>query len=131
MKYILSFLIAVITLPALAQKEIKIEEAKNHIGENVKICTKIFGGKFLENSKGTPTFLNAGAQYPNAPLTLVIWADARKDFKNKPEEFYTGKAVCITGKIELFKEKPQIVIAKEEQIRETTIDKLEINEPRE
>src|ERR1035437_2634304 len=92
--------------------------------------TKIFGGKYLENSKGTPTFLNAGGSYPNAPLTLVIWADARKEFKNKPEEYYAGKSVCVTGKIELFKDKPQIVINKEEQIRETINDKLIINEPR-
>lgn len=129
MKYILILAIVALTSPALAQKEIKIEDAKNNVGDTVKICTKIFGGKFLEGSKGTPTFLNAGGSYPNAPLTLVIWADARKEFKNKPEDYYTGKNVCITGKIELFKDKPQIVILHEEQIRETMIDKL-LNEPK-
>ena len=73
----------------------------------------------MENLKGTPTFLNAGSNYPNAPLTLVIWADARKDFKSKPEEYYTGKDICVTGKIELYKDKPQIVIHKAEQLKET------------
>lgn len=125
MKCILFSLIIFIQIPAYAQKEINIADAKNHIGDTVKICTKIYGGKFLENAKGTPTFLNAGGNYPNAPLTLVIWADARKVFKNKPEEYYAGQMVCITGKIELFREKPQIVIHNESQIRELINDKLE------
>lgn len=118
MKNIQLAIFCLLSASVFAQREIKIEDAKNHIGDSVKICTKIFGGKCLESSKGTPTFLNAGANYPNAPLTLVIWADARKDFKNKPEEYYTGKDVCVTGKIELFRDKPQIVISKEEQIKE-------------
>ncbi|MEO7294106.1 MAG: hypothetical protein ABIW34_13440 [Ginsengibacter sp.] len=130
MKYILLAIIIAIQIPAYSQSEIKIDDAKNHIGETVKICTKIYGGKFLETAKGTPTFLNAGGSYPNAPLTLVIWADARKEFKNKPEEYYAGKAVYVTGKIELFKDKPQIVITKEEQIQEIINDKLEIKEPK-
>lgn len=111
------------------QNEIKIDDVKNHVGETVKICTKIYGSKFLETAKGTPTFLNVGGNYPTAPLTLVIWADARKQFKNKPEEYYAGKSICVTGKMELFKDKPQIVITKEEQIREIIIDKLEVKEP--
>lgn len=118
MKTIIILLFCFLSSSASAQPEIKIEDVKNHVGDSVKICIKIFGGKFLESAKGTPTFLNAGANYPNAPLTLVIWADARKDFKNKPEEYYTGKEVCVTGRIELFRDKPQIVIHKEEQIKE-------------
>ena len=80
-----------ICFSSFAQKEIKVNDAKNHVGDSVKICTKIYGGKFLENTKGTPTFLNAGGYYPNAPLTIVIWPDARKEFNNTPEEFYKGK----------------------------------------
>jgi hypothetical protein len=118
MKTIIVSLFCLLTICAFAQLEIKIEDAKNHVGDSVKICTKIFGGKYLESAKGTPTFLNAGGNYPNAPLTLVIWANARKDFKNKPEDYYTGKDVCITGKIELYRDKPQMVINKEEQIKE-------------
>ena len=129
MKVIFTALIILLSIPASAQKEIKIEDAKNHVGDTVRICTKIYGGKFLENSKGTPAFLNAGGNYPNAPLTLVIWADARKEFKNKPEDYYTGKDVCVTGKIELYRDKPQIVILKEAQIRETINDKLKLKEP--
>ena len=105
-----------ITGITFAQKEIKLEELKDHVGDSVKVCTKIYGGIFLDRSKGTPTFLNAGGAYPDNPLTLVIWADVRATFKNKPEDFYKDKQVCITGKIELYKEKPQIVIHGEDQL---------------
>jgi hypothetical protein len=101
---------------AKAQQEIKIDELSGHIGDSVTVCTKIYGGVFLERSKGTPTLLNAGGSYPNAPLTLVIWADARGKFKTPPEEFYKDKNVCITGKVILYKEKPEIIIYDEKQL---------------
>jgi len=52
-----------------------------NLGETVIVCTKIFGGKYLENAKDAPTFLNAGGNYPNAPLTIVIWAEAERVLK--------------------------------------------------
>ena len=38
---------------------------------NSKDLSKIHGGKYLESSKGTPTFLNAAGYYSTAPLTLL------------------------------------------------------------
>jgi hypothetical protein len=99
-----------------AQQEIKIEDLSKHIGDSVTVCTKIYGGIYLDRSKGTPTFLNAGANYPNSPLTIVIWADARQKFKEAPEVFYKDKEVCITGKVILYKEKTEIVVYDEKQI---------------
>jgi hypothetical protein len=116
MKNILAIIFSLVTVASFAQTEIKVEDAKNHVGDIVKICTKIFGGKFLQ--RDTLTLLNAGGYYPDAPLTIVIRADARKNFNNLPEEYYKNKTVCITGKIELFKDKPQIVVTGKEQMAE-------------
>lgn len=126
----LIIIFCITTFSSFAQKEIKIDDAKNHIGDSVKICTKIYGGKYLESTKGTTTFLNAGGYYPNALLTIVIWADARKEFNNSPEEFYKGKEVCIPWKIELYKDKPQIVVTSKSQIVEQIIDKVDDKEPK-
>src|SRR5665213_3528655 len=119
MKNILTIVLCLSAFGSFAQKEIKVEDAKNHVGENVRICTKIFGGKFFE--RDTLTLLNAGAYYPNAPLTIVIRAGARKDF-NKPEEHYKGAEVCVTGKIEMFKNKPQIEVTSKTQLVENLKD---------
>jgi hypothetical protein len=48
----------------------------------------------------------------------VIWGEVRKTFSYKPEVQLNNKTVCITGKIETYKEKPQIVIAAVSQIKE-------------
>jgi len=91
-----------LSIIVLAQTEIKLEDVKNHVGDSVKLKTKIYGGKYLENAKGSPTFLNVGDNYPNAPLTLVIWEDVRKQFPSAPEELCKDKEVWITGKVQLY-----------------------------
>ena len=119
MKYILLAIILFTAEVTFAQKTIDINEAINKVGDTVTICTKIFGGRFMENSKGSPTLLNAGASYPNSPLTVVVTGEARKLFDFKPEEYYKDKSICVTGVIELYKEKPQIVVTKTSQIVES------------
>lgn len=101
---------------AFAQQEIKIEDASKHEGDSVKICTKIFGARFFENSNRMPTLLNAGAKYPDALLTIVVFGENRGNFKNKPEAYYTGKNICVTGRIVFYKGKPEIIITREEEI---------------
>ncbi|MBC7949361.1 MAG: hypothetical protein H7Y42_15855 [Chitinophagaceae bacterium] len=101
---------------AWSQKEIKIEEIGQHVGDSVKVCAKIYGGIFLERAKGQPTLINVGAAYPEAPLTLIIRPEVRKDFKSPPEDFYKDKHVCIMGKVELYRDKPQITIHNEDQL---------------
>ena len=71
MKLIITIAILVIALPTVAQTEIKLEGVGSHIGDSVKFLAKIYGGKYLELAKGSPTFLNVGDRYPNAPLTLA------------------------------------------------------------
>ena len=123
MKIIIIVLLSLATFSSVAQKEIKIEDAKNHVGDIVKICAKIYGGKFLE--KDTLTLLNAGGNYPDAPLTLVLRPNTRKEFETDPILYYKGRQVCITGKIELFKNKPQIVITTKNQIVDHINDHLD------
>ena len=115
-KAMLSFLMMAAATISYAQKEINIADAAKHEGDSVTICTKIFGARYFENGKGAPTLLNAGAMYPESPLTIVIFGENRAAFTKKPEEFYPDKNVCVTGRISMFKGKPQIVLTKESAI---------------
>jgi DNA/RNA endonuclease YhcR with UshA esterase domain len=115
-KFIGSAILMAMTTLAHAQQEIKVEDAAKHEGDSVKVCTRIFGAKYFEGSNRAPTLLNAGAKYPEAPLTLVIFGESRPAFKNKPEEFYPDKNICVTGKILMYKGKPEIIITDEKQI---------------
>lgn len=116
-KLILSaFFIIASTISLSAQTKITPDEAAKHIGDSVTVCGKIFGGRYFDRGENKITLLNMGAAYPQSPLTIVIEADSRKNFTNKPEEFYAEKEVCITGVVKDYKGKPQIVIAKEADI---------------
>jgi hypothetical protein len=81
-----------------AQQEIKIDELNKHIGDSVTVCTKVYGGIYLDRSKDTPTLLNAGGNYPDAPLTILIWSEARKQFKEAPEVFIKTKIFALQAK---------------------------------
>lgn len=105
------FLVAAVT----AQTSIKLEEVSKHIGDSVTVCGKVADMRYFENSKNKPTFLNIGAKYPDQSLTLVIWETARALFTTKVDDLM-NKEICITGRIILFKEKPEIIIERPEQI---------------
>lgn len=126
MKLVLLITLSLVTLTVFAQREIKIEDAINHVGDSVKIVATIYGGRYLEQVKGAPTFLNVGGEYPYAPLTLVIWNEVRQQFyKKTPEIILKGKECVIFGKIELYKGKPEIIITSPSQIQEPI--KVDVN----
>ena len=98
-----------------AQTTIKLEEVSKHIGDSVTVCGKVADMRYFENSKNKPTLLNIGAKHPDELLTLIIWENARALFTGKVEDLM-DKNICITGRIILYKEKPEIVIERPEQI---------------
>ena len=118
MKYL--FLIAFISVATIAysQKTIKLEDVGKHVGDSVKVCGKVYGIRYFEQSKNSPTLINIGGAYPNQLLTVVIWGDVRNKFEKTPEELFRDKDVCVTGKIELYKGKEQVLVREKEQIEE-------------
>jgi S1/P1 Nuclease len=92
-------------------------DATGHVGETLTVCGKVFGGKYLENSKGAPTLINMGADYPDNPFTVVIYGSDRGGFTYQPENYLPGKTICVTGLIKRFKGKPEIVVTRQDQIR--------------
>jgi len=73
-----SLLIIALTLAAkfsFAQTRISIDYVNAYMGQKVEVCSKVYGVKATEKI----TFINLGAAFPNAPLTVVIFA---KDFPN-------------------------------------------------
>lgn len=99
-----------------AQVLIKIEDINNHIGDTVKICNKIYGGKYYNRLQGSPIYIYVGNDYPNNLLAIMITKNDRENFENSPEMMYACKDVCITGKLQLEKGKPILIVSKAEQI---------------
>lgn len=105
---ILIVFITLIAGIASAQTKIPSKEAAKHIGETVMVCDKVFGTKFFDNSG--MTLLDLGGNHPNQFLTVVINKEDRDKFKNKPEDYFKGTNVCVTGKIIDYHGKPEIIV---------------------
>jgi hypothetical protein len=111
MKYVLGLVLGfLVSSASFAQKEIKLEEVDKHVGDSVTVTGKVYGGRFFPNGEGTPTLLNLGAAYPNQLLTVVMRGTARKEFPGVPERDLLDQEVRVSGKVDLYKSKSQIVL---------------------
>lgn len=108
----LTSIICLLTSALCAQIKIPVDSVPKHIGEKVTVCTTVYGVKSLDKL----TFINVGAAYPKSPLTLVIFAKDLPNFKTSPETLYSNKQICVTGKLEDYKGKAEIVITSPEEI---------------
>lgn len=105
------------TFSAVAQLRIEAEEARNHLGEVVTVCAKVYSARYLESAKTKPTLLNLGGAYPKQLLTVAIFDADRSKFPFKPEEYYPNQEVCVTGKLLDYKGSPEIIVQSPEQIK--------------
>lgn len=97
-----------------AQTQIAAKDAAKHIGDNVSITDKVFGGKLFAPSN--MTLLDIGGYNPNQALTVMIPGADRGKFKGQPEVDYKGRSVTVTGKLVLYKNKPEIIVNDPKQL---------------
>src|SRR5438552_2328645 len=79
-----------------------VESACRRDGDVTDTVANVF------ESKAGNIFLNFGARYPNQVFTAFIPKDSADQFPNAKE--LDGRTVSITGKIVLYKGKPEIVL---------------------
>jgi DNA/RNA endonuclease YhcR with UshA esterase domain len=96
---------------AQAQPIYTPEEAAKHVGETATIRGTVDG--FHQSGKGN-IFLNMGGKYPNQAFTAFIPSGSATQFPNAQQ--YEGKTVAVTGKIQLYKDKPEIIVTSLGQI---------------
>src|SRR5712692_3920702 len=102
--------------PAPQQKKLSATEAKDHIGETATVCGSVVSTRYAASTKGQPTFLNLDKPYPSQIFTVVIWGSDRSKF-GAPESDYKGKRICVTGKITEYRNAPQIIAERPQQIQ--------------
>ena len=98
-----------------AQKLVPIDSISTHIGQTIKVCDKV-AGTFVTKSDKPLTYLNLGADYPKAKLTIVIFHKDLVNFPLTPSDHYKGMNICITGELTIYKDRPQIIANRPEQI---------------
>jgi hypothetical protein len=96
---------------------IAADDAAQHVGEVQTVQATVADTAFLEKSKDQPTFLNLERPFPSHTLTVLIPGQARSKFASAPEEFFKGKHILVTGKIEPRGQKFQIVVSDPAQVK--------------
>ncbi len=110
------FFSVIVSSPAISQKKLTAEEAKEHFSQDATVCGEVVSSSYADSSRGQPTFLNLDRPYPSQIFTVVIWGESRSKF-GKPENEYKGKRICVSGKITAYAGKPEIVASDPKQIK--------------
>jgi DNA/RNA endonuclease YhcR with UshA esterase domain len=86
-------------------------EAQKHVGETATITDRVDG--VHQSGKGN-IFLNMGGKYPNQAFTAFIPSTSAAQF-SQPQQ-YEGQTVAVSGKITLYRGKPEIIVTSPSQI---------------
>ncbi len=90
-----------------APAAIDIKDAASHIDQVVVVSAKVFGFKALSGL----ILVNLGAAYPDQLMTVVL-----KGAAMTIADGLDGKTIQVTGKVELYKGKPEIVVTETGQV---------------
>lgn len=104
--------------PANRGVDVRIDAfaAADHVGKKAEVCGFVASAVFLPAIGGEPTFLNLGRPHPDQPFTVVIWGEDRGRFQAPPEKYYQGRSICVSGRIRLHEDVPQIRVRHPGQI---------------
>lgn len=93
------------------EKTISALEAKDNVGKIVIV--KGFVADVYQSDR--VAYLNFVEKYPRNPFTAVIFPRSFEEFGNLYE--YMGKNVAVTGRVTIYKDKPQIILNDKAQIK--------------
>jgi hypothetical protein len=67
--------------------------------------------------KGQPIFLDLGRAYPRQLVSVHIRGSDRGKFERPPDETFAGKEICVTGVIQSYRGRLEIIVKEPLQIR--------------
>jgi len=112
---VLLVLAVLISLPHLSIADsIPSAQAKDHVGETATVCGMVADARYQTGSH--VTFLNFDKPYPNHTFTGFIPGESRGKF-GTPEKEYLNQEACVTGKIQDYRGKPEIVLTDPQQLK--------------
>jgi len=93
----------------LNAQTVSIDSIQYYIGKTVTVCDKVYGAHVSKSAKSA-TYINLGDNFPNNKLTVVIFESELSKFGYVPSVFLKDKEICVTGKVLLYKDKPEIIV---------------------
>ena len=93
-----------------ATPRVEAGEAATVVGRWATVCGSVASGRYLASARGQPTLLNLDKPYPDQPFTVVIRGEDRARF-GEPEIELRDARICVTGRVELYRGRPQVEVA--------------------
>jgi endonuclease/exonuclease/phosphatase family metal-dependent hydrolase len=97
--------------PAEGRPQIQWQDARQFVGKLAFVAGEVTD----VNTAGRITFVNFDRQRP-ARFAGVIFQENLANFPKPPAEMYAGKIVRIRGVVSTFRDQPQIIVTKPDQI---------------
>ena len=116
MKAFLVFITSICLWQISFSQTVPLDSVQFYVGKTITVCSKV-QSTFVSKGDKKTTYINFGKPNPNNTFTAVIFSSDSANFKYIPSEYLKERTVCITGKVLLYKDKPQIIVKKEVQIK--------------
>jgi DNA/RNA endonuclease YhcR with UshA esterase domain len=110
----LTLILFLLLAPTVKAQEVTLENIASFEGKTVTLCETITG-TFQTKTESKVTYLNFGKSFPNNAFTIVIFKKDLDNFSYDPMTL-KDKKICVTGKVGIYKGKPQIIVNKEAAI---------------
>jgi hypothetical protein len=100
-------------VPAVALAgTISATEAGSHVGQTMTVESVVSG---VHVARSGATFIDMGGSYPNQAFTGVIFSENSAAVGDVSG--LTGKTIDLTGTIQMYRGKPEIILRSADQIR--------------
>lgn len=106
-----ALLFVVTATPAFAA-DIAVKDVASHVGQTATVVGMVDN---VHQSHSNMIFVDMGGAYPNNAFSAVVFAKDAGKFPNLMP--LKGKKVGITGKIEMYNNKPEIVLHTADQVK--------------
>ena len=94
-----------------------LQDVGLYVGDSITVTGKVHTTKYFSETPNKPTLLNMGAAFPNQLLTVLIEKGDRGRFKPEPEVLYLNREISVSGRVILYKNKPEIIVRSQSQIK--------------
>ncbi len=98
--------------PGDAKTAIPPGDAKAHVGQTVTIHAAV---DEVKTGRGGATFLDMGGSFPDNAFAAVIFASDLAKFPGA--KTLKGKTVAISGPVQLYQGKPEIILKTADQLK--------------
>lgn len=95
-------------------RTISAYDAMYYIGEVVNVYGRVYETWYSRETD--EYFLHFGARYPYQDFSIVIRGNKARQFSRRPEKFFEGRHIWVTGLISLNQGQPEMIVRKKHQI---------------